>query len=251
MKNLEQLCRPLLRCICDYRQYSDAGNIPDKELFSRRINMLLSEAKEEAAKSPTLEKEFSRIERPLIFFVDYMVKEGNFPFSREWRELARNYNELSGDEKFFDMLSEALDDPDSGKALEVFYAMLGLGFDGIYRNNPEYIERRMKVCASRFSQDKFDISSEVITPVSTAALQTEGVKKNNPFKTVKCALVLCAVFAVVAFAVNMSAFLNATEPFRRSLFVAADSAVPKAYRKGSTYNAVAGVSGGGLLEKTE
>ncbi len=251
MKNLEQLCRPLLRCICDYRQYSDAGNIPDKELFSRRINMLLSEAKEEAAKSPTLEKEFSRIERPLIFFVDYMVKEGNFPFSREWRELARNYNELSGDEKFFDMLSEALDDPDSGKALEVFYAMLGLGFDGIYRNNPEYIERRMKVCASRFSQDKFDISSEVITPVSMAALQTEGVKKNNPFKTVKCALVLCAVFAVVAFAVNMSAFLNATEPFRRSLFVAADSAVPKAYRKGSTYNAVAGVSGGGLLEKTE
>ena len=109
----------------------------------------------------------------------------------------------------------------------------------------------MKVCASRFSQDKFDISSEVITPVSMAALQTEGVKKNNPFKTVKCALVLCAVFAVVAFAVNMSAFLNATEPFRRSLFVAADSAVPKAYRKGSTYNAVAGVSGGGLLEKTE
>lgn len=251
MKDLEQLCRPLLRCICDYRQYSDAGNIPDKELFSRKINMLLSEAKEDAAKSPTLEKEFSRIERPLIFFVDYMVKEGNFPFSREWRELARNYNELSGDEKFFDLLSEALDDPDSGKALEVFYTMLGLGFDGIYRNNPEYIERRMKVCASRFSQEKFDVSSEIITPVSTAALQTEEGKKINPFKTVKCALTLCAVFMGIAFAVNMSAFLNATEPFRRALFVAADSAVPKAYRKSSTYNAVADVDGRSLLEKTE
>lgn len=251
MKNLEQLCRPLLRCMCDYRQYSDAGNLPDKELFSRKINMLLSEAKEDAAKSPTLEKEFSRIERPLIFFIDYMVKEGNFPFSREWRELARNYNELSGDEKFFDMLSEALDDPDSGKALEVFYTMLGLGFDGIYRNNPEYIERRMKVCASRFSQDKFDVSNEVITPVSITALQTEQGKKANPIKTVKSALIFCAVFMIAAFAVNLSAFLNATEPFRRTLFVATDSAVPKAYRNSATYNAVDNVNGVGFLEKTE
>lgn len=234
MNDLEKLCRPLLTCICDYGQYINAGNAPDREEFLRRINMLLAEAKEDAAKSPALEKEFSRIERPLIFFVDYMVKEGGFPFSREWRELARNYNELSGDEKFFDMLAEALDDPDSGKILEVFYTMMGLGFDGIHRSNPEYIERRMKVCASRFSHAKFDVSSEVLTPVDPEKLKTAAVRKNSPLRSVRLALILSAVFMTAAFGINLSAFLNATEDFRRTLFVAAESAIPKTIRSDRT-----------------
>ena len=230
MNDLEKLCRPLLTCICDYGQYINAGNVPDREEFRNRINMLLAEAKEDAAKSPALEKEFSRIERPLIFFVDYMVKEGGFPFSHEWREMARNYNELSGDEKFFDILAEALDDPDSGKILEVFYTMMGLGFDGIHRNNPEYIERRMKVCASRFSRSKFDVSSEVLTPVDPGILKTAAAKQKSPFKSVRLALVLSAVFMTIAFGINLSAFLKATEDFRQTLFVAAESAIPKTIR---------------------
>ncbi len=250
MNDLEKLCRPLLGCVCDYWQYTNAGNRPDKEIFLRQINMLLADARENAAKSPALEKEFARVERPLIFFVDYMVKEGNFPFSGEWRELARDYNELSGDEKFFDLLTEALDDPDSGDLLEVFYTMIGLGFDGIYRGNPEYIERRMKVCASRFSRSKFDVSDEMITPVDVENLKSAHAKKTNPFKTVKCALAVCAAFMVFGFAVNLSAFLNATDEFRRTLFVAAESAIPQTYRKSSTFKAVspaADVS----LQKTE
>lgn len=250
MNDLEKICRPLLQCVCDYWQYTGAGNRPDKDIFLRQINLLLSEAKEDAAKSPALEKEFSRIERPLIFFIDYMVKEGNFPFGGEWRELARDYNELSGDEKFFDLLADTLDDPDSDKSLELFYTMMGLGFDGIYRNNPEYIERRMKVCAARFDREKPDVSNEMLTPIDIDALKRAGAKKTNPFKTVRCALVLCAVFMAFGFAVNLSAFLNATQEFRRTLYIAAESSIPKAFRKSST-SAVAPRTDDAFFQMTE
>ena len=228
--NLEKLCRPLLTCICDYWQYTRAGNSPDKDAFLRQINLLLAEAKENASKSPTLEREFARMERPLVFFVDYMVKEGGFPFAGQWREMARKYNELSGDEKFFDLLSEALDDPDSSDSLELFYTMMGLGFDGIYRDDPAYIERRMKVCSSRFSQSKFDVSSEALTAVDPEKCSKSVEKKLSFFKSVRFVILLCALFMTVAFGVNLSVFLKATTGYRHALSIAVENAIPKTIR---------------------
>lgn len=230
MNELEKLCRPFLLCVCDYWQYARAGNPLEKDDFLRRINMLLSDAKETAAKSPALEREFAQLERPLVFFVDYMVKEGGFPFAGQWRELARKYNELSGDEKFFDLLSDALDDPDSSDRLEVFYTMLGLGFDGIYRDDPAYIERRMKICASRFSKSKFDVSGEPLTPFDPEKHGKSVEKKVSPFKSVRFVLILCVTFMFFAFGINLSTFLNATHDYRHALYSAAENAIPKTIR---------------------
>lgn len=230
MSELERICRPLLMCVCNYWQYIRAGNTPDKEEFQRQIAFLLMEAKENASKSPALEREFSRMERPLVFFVDYMVKEGGFPFAGQWREMARKYNELSGDEKFFDMLSDALDDPDASDSLEVFYTMIGLGFDGIYRDNPAYIERRMKVCASRFSQSKFDVSGEALTPIDPEKRGKSVEKKVSFFKSVKFVTLLCFLFMMTAFGINLSAFFDATKDYRQALTSAVENSVPKTIR---------------------
>ena len=230
MSELEKICRPLLMCVCDYWQYTRAGNAPDKDAFQRQISLLLSEAKENASKSPVLEREFARMERPLVFFVDYMVKEGGFPFAGQWREMARKYNELSGDEKFFDLLSDALDDPDASDSLEVFYTMIGLGFDGIYRGDPAYIERRMKVCASRFSQSKFDVSSEALTPVDPEKHVKSVEKQTSFFKSVKFMILLCAFFMMVSFSINLSAFLDATKDYRHALASAVENSIPKTIR---------------------
>lgn len=230
MNNLEKICRPVLTCVCDYWQYIYAGNQPDKDVFLRRINALMAEAKENASKTPALEREFARMEKPLVFFVDYMVKEGGFPFAGEWREMARKYNELSGDEKFFDLLSDALDDPDSSDSLEVFYTMMGLGFDGIYRDDPAYVERRMKVCASRFSQSKFDVSNEMLTPIDTKKQGKSVEKKVGFFKSVKFVLTLCAIFMMTAYVINVSVFWNATESYRRALNAAVENSIPKKVR---------------------
>ncbi len=227
---LEEICRPLLTCICDYWQFVNAGYTPEKQDFENKINQLLQEAREDASKSTSLEREFSRIERPLVFFVDYIVKESNFPFANQWREMARKYNELSGDEKFFDLLSDALDDPDSTNALEIFYTMMGLGFDGIYQNNPEYIERRMKVCASRFSQQKFDVSTELLTPIDDEILLVEKKKKKNLIKRVEFVMLVAGIFMTLAFFINLSSFLTATKDFRQTMYIAAQSSVPQTIR---------------------
>ena len=230
MNELEKICRPVLMCVCNYWQYTHTGNAPDKEAFQRQINLLLTEAKDNASKSPALEREFARMERPLIFFVDYMVKEGGFPFAGEWREMARKYNELSGDEKFFDLLSDALDDPDASDSLEVFYTMIGLGFDGIYRDDPAYIERRMKVCASRFSQAKFDVSGEALTPIDPEIRGKSVEKKVSFFKSVRFVMLFCFLFMAVAFGINLSVFLDATKDYRHALASAVENAVPKNIR---------------------
>ncbi len=228
--NLEKLCRPILTCVCDYWQYTRIGNVPDKDLFLRQINLMMAEAKDNASKSPILEREFARMERPLVFFVDYMVKEGGFPFAGEWREMARKYNELSGDEKFFDLLADALDDPDSSDSLELFYTMMGLGFDGIQRNDPAYIERRMKVCASRFSNSKFDVSNEALTPINPEKRGKSVEKKPSFFRSVKFVMLLCALFMTVAFGINLSVFLDATDDYRNALESAVENSIPKTIR---------------------
>lgn len=231
MNDLEKLCRPLLMCVCDYWQYVRAGNPADKEAFQRQINILMAEAKENASKDPVLERDFTRMERPLVFFVDYMVKEGGFPFAGEWREIARKYNELSGDEKFFDLLSDALDDPDSSDSLEVFYTMMGLGFDGIYRDDPAYIERRMKVCSSRFSKSKFDVSKEGLTPIDPEKHGKSVEKKVSFFRSIKFVMLLCFLFMTVSFGINLSVFLKETKEYRHALNSAVENSIPKMIRK--------------------
>ena len=42
MSELERICRPLLMCVCDYWQYTRAGNVPDKDAFQRQIGIFHS-----------------------------------------------------------------------------------------------------------------------------------------------------------------------------------------------------------------
>ena len=230
MQTLEELCRPILMTVCDYWQYIDAGFEPDREKFRCIVLGLLADAKEQAAKVPSLEREFMRMERPLVFFIDYMVKEGNFTFRNEWRELARNYNELSGDEKFFDMLTDALDDPDTGGCLEVFYNMIGLGFCGIYQNNPEYIERRMKVCASRFANGKLDVGVDEITPLDYSIKKKNVLPKIKKIKRIKTWLLVSFIIMLGSFVYNLTMFAHATYDYRKTLEITSKESIPKALK---------------------
>ncbi len=90
---LEKLCNPVFQCVCNYWQLGRVTDIVDRERFRNDITGILEEAGNKARRDPRLEQEFARIEKPLVFFIDYMVKEGRFPFREDWWELARNYNE--------------------------------------------------------------------------------------------------------------------------------------------------------------
>jgi type VI protein secretion system component VasF len=217
--NIEELCRPVLGALCNYWQLNQAGIPPSMEQFRENLEASLEDAKRSAAADPALNRDYERIERPLVFFIDYMVKEGSFPFNRDWRELGRNYNELSGDEKFFNLLEDALKDGRAHNTLPLFYTMLGLGFEGTYGNDPGYIEKAMRECAARFPGE-FDIREEPLVKVAVEQ-RLAGLKKSRVLRPLRVGIVLSLLLLGVSLIVNFTVFLNATRPFRESLSAAA------------------------------
>ena len=221
---LEKLCNPVFKCLCNYWQLSRITNTLDRGRFLEDILRLIKEAEEKSRMDAKLEREFAWIEKPLVFFIDYMVKEGRFPFRDEWWELSRNYNELSGDEKFFDLLTETLEHPDYNNSVVLFYVMLGLGFDGAFRYNNKYIEQCMKLCMEKASID-FDIYSEpIVPPVKKKSFFLRQRKLN-----IRTALIASAVFMLICFIINIVTFSNATDNYRQILRRTADDSIPRIY----------------------
>ncbi|MDR2632716.1 MAG: DotU family type IV/VI secretion system protein [Treponema sp.] len=217
--SLEDLCRPVLTCFCNYWQLNQAGTPPSLEKFRADIESSLEEAKHNAAADPVLIREYERIERPLVFFIDFMVQESTFPFNRNWRELGRNYNELSGDEKFFNLLSDALKDKEAIQRIPLFYAMLGLGFEGAYMHDHGYIDKLMNQCVAQFPGE-LDIREEPIVEVVTEQRIARS-KKARFLRPLRMTLILSILFLVFSLIFNFSVFFKVTHPFREHLSGAA------------------------------
>jgi type VI protein secretion system component VasF len=217
--NLEELCRPVFVCLCGYWQLNQAGHPPEAEAFREAIEASLEQAKHLAGADPVLFRDYERIERPLVFFIDYMVKEGAFPFKQEWRELGRNYNELSGDEKFFNLLSDALQDGQAAGAVPLFYTMLGLGFEGAHAQDPGFIERTMGECAAQ-CPGELDIREKPIVPAA-GEKRIPGSKKGRILRPLRMVLFSSLLLLVFSLIVNLAVFFKATRPFRESLSAAA------------------------------
>jgi type VI protein secretion system component VasF len=220
---LEKICNPLLLALCHYWQLACMDSQIALEPFRENIISLLEETKRAAALDEALAKEFAVIEKPLIFFIDYLVKEGKFSFRNDWRILARSYNELSGDEKFFDLLEDALNDPGAKNSAALFFVMLGLGFDGVHRKNQAYIQHCMTACAQRAAAADFDIFSE---PILREAPKRRGIFTRRRRPDIRFALIASAVFMAVCFICNVAAFLHTTREYRDLLSKTAQDSLP-------------------------
>jgi type VI protein secretion system component VasF len=220
---LEKICNPLLLALCNYWQLACMDSPVELEPFRGKIISLLEDAKQKAAFDDTLAREFSVIEKPLVFFIDYMVREGRFPFRAEWQILARSYNELSGDEKFFDILEDTLNHPDEKNSTALFFLMLGLGFDGVHRRNPAYIQHCMTVCNKK-AVGQFNIFSEPIVP---EAPKKKGIFTRRRRPGIRFALIASALFMAVCFIFNLVTFLRTTSEYRTILSKTVQDSIPK------------------------
>jgi len=148
---LLQLCEPLLLYVCRLNRSARKGGTYDMGQVRGEINSVLADLRARASTEPGLLTEFDKAELVLMFFVDFMVKESRLSFARDWKELAYEKDELAGDEKFFDLLDEALADKSKGaeEQLSLFYTCMGLGFTGWYTDQPEYIRGKMLECSAR------------------------------------------------------------------------------------------------------
>ena len=150
---LLELCEPLFQYICRLNRLARSSSTLEMDHVRNDIKKIFEAMKAEALNNAALTTQYEKIELPLLFFVDFTIKESKLTFAYDWYELGRERNELAGDEKFFDLLDENLEDTSDAatERLVIFYTCLGLGFTGVYAGQQESIQRLMSKISARIS----------------------------------------------------------------------------------------------------
>jgi type VI secretion system protein ImpK len=143
-----ELYEPIFTKVCVLNRLgrNQAGLLSYDHLRSE-IDQLLAAVRNSAEEDGALKLQWQKLELPMSFFIDSMISESGLALAATWNRnrLAYERKELAGDEKFFDLLDETLNDPsdEASQRLVVFYTCLGLGFTGWYAGQPEYLRGKM------------------------------------------------------------------------------------------------------------
>jgi type VI protein secretion system component VasF len=166
------------------------------------IIRILSEMKTNASTTAELTAQYEKVELPLVFFIDFMIKESSLSFAAEWWELGRERNELAGDEKFFDLLDVELADTSkaANQRLVIFYTCLGLGFTGVYTGQPESIQRLMSKISARISGLMDADEKSYICPEAYENIDTRDFVEPPSAKLVGVGITLIALIVIWAVA---------------------------------------------------
>jgi type VI protein secretion system component VasF len=166
------------------------------------IKRIFGEIKANASISADLTVQYERVELPLIFYVDFMIKESNLNFAADWYELGRERNELAGDEKFFDMLDAELADPSetATQRLLIYYTCIGLGFTGVYTGQMESIRRLMSKISARISGMIDADEKSFICPEAYKNVDTRDFVEPPSAKLVGIGITLIALIVIWAVA---------------------------------------------------
>src|SRR5574344_2640122 len=104
MNGVLELVKSVLLKVYNYYTFKKYGYEIKYQEVNDEIHSLFLNIKKQVDTDEILKRDYMQIEKPLVFFVDYILKESQFSFSRDYEPRARMYNELSGDDKFFDLL---------------------------------------------------------------------------------------------------------------------------------------------------
>lgn len=169
MKLLE-LYENLFQYICRLNRASKTSAHPEYARVRSEIKELFNEVDRNASGDVRLHNQTRQMELSMIFFVDNLICTSRLKFAGQWAEnrMAKERNELAGDERFFDFLDQDLKDTseDAVERLAVYYVCLGLGFLGMYQGQPEQIRRYMEQI---FPRVRHWIDSDPRTKISEEA----------------------------------------------------------------------------------
>jgi len=218
--NLIELCEPLFNYVCRLNRLARSGQPADFDIVRTDIKELLAKATAASHESPALTDQYKKVELSLIFFIDSVIAESSLPFTANWnqRRLAYERNELSGDEKFFDILDENLTQqgPESDERLAVFYTCIGLGFTGWYQAQPEYLRKKMRQIAQRITDFVEPDEQSYITP--NAYQHTDTTNLPLPVReSVMPVLVVLAGLVILVGGLNFYLFRRSSSDLHRYL----------------------------------
>lgn len=148
---LAELCEPIFQWVVLVNRSCRRGKHPDKDRLRAEIKNLLEETRAKSVSSQELSRQFEAVYKPLVFFVDSMIRTSSLPFALDWDPLQAEFGEMAGDDKFFICLEEALQDTseDAQETLAIYYNCIGLGFTGRYAGQPQELKRMMGTLSAR------------------------------------------------------------------------------------------------------
>jgi len=220
---LLELIEPVCQYVCRLNRTARKGGHFEQIQVRAELSGLFDEALSKSNSDPVLanqmDKTKGKIEWILAFFVDSMIRESSLSFAGEWRDFAEErYDELSGDEKFWDLLDEVLAErgESADERLAVYYSMMGLGFTGWYTGQPEYLRKKMLECSARLrSQIDSDENSRIIN--ESELYQNTADLIEPPGKSLFGILVAAAILIVVLLVGNIYLYRSNTVNLRGSL----------------------------------
>lgn len=200
---LLEVCEPLFQYICRLNRSSRKSVPMDPDRTRGEIEALLSDIRSAAGAEPGVGALYEQVELPLIFFVDYMIKESDLSFAGVWEEMAKQRGELAGDEKFFDLLEGALEDRStSSDVLAVYYTCMGMGFAGWYAGQPEYLRAKMQQLSARIRDHAETDEAARICPEAYEHVDTSDLVQPPGRSLVGIAILLIGT-VLVLFATNV------------------------------------------------
>lgn len=151
---LYELFSPIITYIVTSRYDAARGNAPDEEVLLSHLMREMARIRKTGAAAPDLQAGLEDACRYTAFYIDYMVHEGPFPYAQRWQDLGRSqYNELAGDEKFFDYMRGWLaeDTPLARAHLRLMYEMVASGFSGALERRSVRLEELMRRSAEQLA----------------------------------------------------------------------------------------------------
>lgn len=165
---LYDLFHPLVSYMVSCRYESMAGRAPGQDVMLGRVMRELARIRKTGAAAPEIAPGLDDACTYTAFYIDYMVHEGGFPFAREWQDLGRSqYNELAGDEKFFDYMNRWLEENTelAHDHLRLMHAMVTSGFAGAYERRHVQLESLMRRVTEQIGmKPESDAARELLSP---------------------------------------------------------------------------------------
>lgn len=214
---LLEVCEPLLQYICRLNRSARKGVSVEINQTRREVETLMSQMRE-TARGAGLSDQFERIRLPLVYFVDFMIKESEIEFAKRWEELAHADNMYAGDEHFWDLLDETLAEqgPQADERLKLFYTMIGLGFTGFYVGQPEHLRKKMLEIWARIRGRSADDERARICPETYAHIDTSNLIQ-PPGRSLMGIVIVLIVLLLVLLAGSATLYLQSSSDLRSAL----------------------------------
>ena len=196
---LLELCEPLFQYVCFLNRSTKKGAHPEMGVVESEIEGQLSDMRHKASTTTGLLEQFEKVELALLGFADNIIRESPLSFARDWPWLAAKRGELAMDEKFFEMLDEALRDKSTSatERLAVYYTCLGLGFTGLHIGNPDELKRLMRQIEPRIRTLTDSEDRTRITPEAYKCLNGDNLVEPPAAPVTRIAIVLLGLIIVL------------------------------------------------------